>query len=105
MTSFVQPFVWQPIGPSYLLIIIVSMSLLAALGEFLVIRALEVGQAVFVSPLHYTLIIWASLYGYILFGQFPDGWTCAGSVVIIASGLYVLHRERRRAAIRSPHVQ
>ena len=105
MTSFVQPFVWQPIGPSYLLVIIVSMSLLAALGEFLVIRALEVGQAVFVSPLHYTLIIWASLYGYILFGQFPDGWTWAGSVVIIASGLYVLHRERRRAAIRSPHVQ
>ena len=40
MTSFVQPFVWQPIGPSYLLIIIISMSLLAALGEFLVIRAL-----------------------------------------------------------------
>ena len=105
LTSFVQPFIWQPVGSSHLFVIIVSMSLMAALGEFLVIRALEVGQAVFVSPLHYTLIIWASLYGYFLFGQFPDGWTWAGSIVIIASGLYVLHRERRRASIRSPHVQ
>ena len=61
MLSFVQPFVWQPLESSLLIAITISMSLLAALGEFLVIRALEVGQAVFVSPLHYTLIIWASL--------------------------------------------
>ena len=76
-----------------------SMSLMAALGEFLVIRALEVGQAVFVSPLHYTIIIWASLYGYLIFGQFPDIWTWTGSFVIMASGLYILHRERKRAAM------
>ena len=76
------------------------MSLMAALGEFLVIRALEIGQAIFVSPLHYTLIIWASLYGYFLFGQFPDAWTWGGSLVIIASGLYVLHRERRKSPVR-----
>ena len=105
MTSCLQPFVWQPIGTWHLVIIIISMSLMAALGEFLVIRALEIGQAVFVSPLHYTLIIWASLYGYFLFGQFPDGWTLVGSAVIIAAGLYALYRERRRAAVRSPHVQ
>jgi S-adenosylmethionine uptake transporter len=82
-----------------LIAILASMSLMAALGEFLVIRALEIGQAVFVSPLHYTIIIWASLYGYLLFGQFPDIWTWVGSFVIIASGLYIFHRERKRAAI------
>lgn len=100
MTSVVQPFVWQPIGSWHLILVIISMSLMAALGEFLVIRALEIGQAIFVSPLHYTLIIWASLYGYFLFGQFPDAWTWAGSLVIIASGLYVLHRERRKSPVR-----
>ena len=99
MLSVVQPFIWQPVGSTRLLLIMASMSLMAALGEFLVIRALEVGQAVFVSPLHYTIIIWASLYGYLIFGQFPDIWTWAGSFVIMASGLYVLHRERKRAAM------
>ena len=73
-----------------------AMSLLAALGEILVIRALEVGLAVFVSPLHYTIIIWASLYGFLLFGQFPDVWTWTGAAIITASGLYVMHRERVR---------
>ena len=99
MLSVVQPFIWQPVGSTRLLLIMASMSLMAALGEFLVIRALEVGQAVFVSPLHYTIIIWASLYGYLIFGQFPDIWTWTGSFVIMASGLYVLHRERKRAAM------
>ena len=97
MLSVVQPFIWQPVGSLKLIMIITSMSLMAALGEFLVIRALEVGQAVFVSPLHYTIIIWASLYGYVIFGQFPDMWTWAGSFVIMASGLYIFHRERKRA--------
>ncbi|MGB2158881.1 MAG: DMT family transporter, partial [Candidatus Puniceispirillaceae bacterium] len=97
MLSVAQPFIWQPIGSPRIILILVSMSVMSALGEFLVIRALEVGQAVFVSPLHYTLIIWASLYGYLLFGHFPDLWTWAGSFVIMVSGLYVLHRERKRA--------
>ncbi|MEK9935350.1 MAG: DMT family transporter, partial [Rhodobiaceae bacterium] len=100
MLSVVQPFIWQPVGSLKVIAIITSMSLMAALGEFLVIRALEIGQAVFVSPLHYTIIIWASLYGYLIFGQFPDIWTWAGSFVIMASGLYVFHRERKRAAMK-----
>ena len=98
MLSVVQPFIWQPISSLKLIAILASMSLMAALGEFQVIRALEIGQAVFVSPLHYTIIIWASLYGYLLFGQFPDIWTWVGSFVIMASGLYVFYRERKRAA-------
>jgi len=100
MMSIVQPFIWQPINSPKLIAILASMSLMAALGEFLVIKALEIGQAVFVSPLHYTIIIWASLYGYLLFGQFPDLWTWIGSFVIMASGLYVFHRERKRAALK-----
>ncbi|MGC6453563.1 MAG: DMT family transporter [Candidatus Puniceispirillaceae bacterium] len=97
LLTLTLPFVWVEIDPR-LLPVLLLMSLMAALGEFLVIRALEIGLAVFVSPLHYTIIIWASIYGYLLFGQFPDGWTWAGSAIIIASGLYVMHRERRAAA-------
>ena len=91
-----MPFVWMPIEPAHLFIVLAAMSLLSALGEVLVIRALEIGLAVFVSPLHYTIIIWASFYGFLLFGQFPDLWTWIGAAIITASGLYVMHRERVR---------
>ena len=88
-----MPFVWTPIEPAHLFLVLAAMSLLSALGEILVIRALEVGLAVFVSPLHYTIIIWASLYGFLLLGQFPNVWTWTGAAIITASGLYVIHRE------------
>lgn len=99
MLTLTLPFVWATIDQR-LVPVLVLMSVMAALGEYLVIRALEIGLAVVVSPLHYTLIIWASLYGFLLFGQFPDGWTWAGSAIIVASGLYVMHRERKVATRR-----
>ena len=98
LLSLALPFVWVPIETEMQIAILVLMSLMAALGELLVIKALEVGLAVVVSPLHYTIIIWASFYGYLLFGHLPDMWTLIGSSIIIASGLYVLHRERIRAS-------
>ena len=48
------------------------------------------------APFSYVQIIWAVPIGYIAFGDLPDGWTAIGTSVIVASGLYVLHRERVR---------
>ena len=96
LLSCTLPLVWTPVDSGHLILVMAVMSLMAALGEYLVIRALEIGLAVFVSPLHYTIIIWASLYGYFLFGQFPDGWTWTGAAIIVVSGLYMMHRERVR---------
>ena len=96
--SIFAPFVWEPIETKTQIIVLITMSIMAALGEFLVIKALEIGMAVVVSPLHYTLIIWGSFYGYVIFGQFPDLLTWVGASVIILSGLYILHRERIRSS-------
>ncbi len=96
------PWVWvTPSGPEFLLL--VGLAMLAGLAEVCVIRALELGLAVAVAPVHYTLIIWASLYGWLVFGQFPDGWTWAGTGIIMATGMYMLRREYlaiRRARYR-----
>ena len=64
------------------------------------IKALEVAQAVVVAPVQYTLIIWGTAYGYLVFNQFPDMWTWVGTAIIIASGLYTLQRDRK-ASLRS----
>ncbi|HXF88105.1 MAG TPA: DMT family transporter [Xanthobacteraceae bacterium] len=53
-----------------------------------------------VAPFRYTFLIWAGVAGFVSFNELPDAWAIVGAVLIVASGLYALHREtvRRRAA-------
>lgn len=92
--TFPMPFVWRwpETGTTYLLII--AMAALAAFGEVMVIRALEIAQASVVAPMHYSLIIWATFYGWAVFGQLPDFWTFVGTSIILATGIYLVNRER-----------
>ncbi len=70
------------------------LAALAAVAETLIIRALELTEAVVLAPLHYTLIIWGTGWGWLVFHQLPDLWTWVGAAIIVASGLYTLRRER-----------
>jgi drug/metabolite transporter (DMT)-like permease len=67
------------------------------LGQWLTVRALQMAPVATVAPLTYTVIIWATILGWFMFGALPDKWTLIGAAVIIASGLYVWWRERVRA--------
>jgi drug/metabolite transporter (DMT)-like permease len=57
-----------------------------------------------VVPMDYSSLIWATLYGYLLFGVLPGPWTWVGAPIIIASGLYIVWRERRRGLVRATPV-
>ena len=70
-----------------------AMAVLAACGEILVIRSLEIALAVTVAPLHYTILVWGSLYSYFVFGHIADFWVWFGAIIIIASGLFTVYRE------------
>jgi len=87
------PFVWQSLSTGLELGLLIGMAVLAAIAETLVIKALDVADAVVVAPVHYSLLIWATLYGFLVFGQFPDSWTWIGASIIVATGIYTLHRE------------
>lgn len=91
--SLVVPFVWSPpdaAGWS----LMVLMGLLAAVGHFLLIRAFELAPASLLAPLGYGEIVGATAVGYLLFGDFPDRITWIGVTVIVASGLFIVWRER-----------
>lgn len=88
------PFVWRTPEALHTVVLMLAIAPLAGLGEYLMIKALEHAQAVVVAPMHYTLIVWSTMYGFLVFGQFPDRWTWLGTGLIIASGLYTIHRER-----------
>ena len=47
--------------------------------------------------MHYSVMIWATLYGWLIFGQLPDRWTWTGSAIVVLTGLYLVNRERLAA--------
>ena len=48
------------------------------------------------TPFGYASLIWAVLFGFVVFRDLPDLWTVAGAALITMSGLYIFHRERTR---------
>lgn len=83
------------------MVLIIFLAATAGAGEVMIIRALELAQAVTVAPLQYTMIVWSTVLGWAIFAQLPDHWTLAGAAIIMASGLYTLHRERLAALAAS----
>jgi len=86
------PFVWITPDREQMLIL-AGIAILAGVAEVCVIKALEVAMAVVVAPIHYSMMIWGTFYGFVVFGQLPDKWTVIGAFIIIGTGLYTLRRE------------
>ena len=80
-------------------LLLFGMALVAAIAEVMVIKALEVAETASVAPIHYTLIIWGTFYGYFVFGQLPDQWTWIGTAIIVAAGLYTLNRGKAKSQV------
>lgn len=92
--SAIVPFYWQPLS-SFIITLMVVLSVLATLAQWLLIKALSIGEASLLAPIGYIALIFATLWGFLLFGDLPDHWTVAGAGVIVASGFYVWYRERQ----------
>jgi S-adenosylmethionine uptake transporter len=88
------PFIWQNPSSGLEIALLIAMAVVAAFAEILVIMALDAAQAVVVAPVQYSLLIWGTFYGFVVFGQLPDAWTWIGALIIVATGLYTLNRER-----------
>jgi drug/metabolite transporter (DMT)-like permease len=71
------------------------LGLLAGVGHWMLIRAFLMASASSLVPFTYLQMIWATLYGYFVFGQFPDGLSVVGMTVIVASGVALMLHERR----------
>ena len=88
------PFGWRLPGATDMALIAVTGLLLGA-AHYLVIEALRVSAAATVVPFKYSSLLWAVLLGAFVWGEFPGRQMLAGAALIVASGLYILHREMR----------
>ena len=89
------PFAWST--PTLLDWMLMAMSgTFIGVGHYFMIEAYRVAEAAVVAPFKYSGIIWAVMFGYFIWGDIPDAFIITGGVVVIASGLYILHRETLR---------
>ena len=77
------------------------LGVLAGFGHWLLIGAFLRAPASLLAPFTYLHMVWATVYGYLVFGQLPDGLSGLGMAVIVGSGCaLILHERRRFAAVR-----
>ncbi len=69
--------------------LVLALGLVAAVGHQLIVRALALVEAGVLAPFQYLELVSATLLGWLVFGNFPDGMTWVGTAVIVAAGLYV----------------
>ncbi|MGE0564292.1 MAG: DMT family transporter [Pseudolabrys sp.] len=90
----VIPFVWTPPESLFVTGLMIATGILGSVGHFMLISGHRLAPAALLSPFIYTQLIWVIALGYLVFGQVPTLWTLAGASIVIASGLYMLYRER-----------
>ena len=96
-----MPFVWvTPTWPDAGLLAV--LGLLGGIGAIMMAQAYRVATPSIVVPFEYTGMIWGVGLGFMLWGDVPDLWIWVGSAIVVASGLYILHRETRTKSPLSP---
>jgi len=95
MTPLV-PMVWTTPSEPLHIVIMLTFGAFGSLGHYLLIVAHRHTPASVLSPFMYCQLIWTTTLGFVIFGDVPNRWTIAGAAVVVASGLYLLQRERMR---------
>jgi drug/metabolite transporter (DMT)-like permease len=93
---------WQWVTPTPLsLAYLIGIGFVGGFAQMAMTHAFRLAPVAVVAPFDYTALVFATGFGYAIWGQIPDRYIWAGAAIVIASGLYILHREtvRRRHAI------
>ena len=90
------PFGWvTPSGFDFSLL--AFLGVVALLAHVCVNRSLKLADAATVTPFQYTLLVWAVVFGWLVFGDIPRPAMLTGAAIIVAAGLFIFFRERRLA--------
>lgn len=110
LMAILMPSVYKPVE----LVSLTAMAVvgfLAITGQFLIVAAYKRAPAAVIAPIQYSQILWATIYGWWFFNEFPDQWVGLGASIIIASGMFIVWRESRsnisdnQPVTRSPNMR
>ncbi len=89
-------FVWATPTDPLVIALMVAAGAIGSFGHYLLIAGHRLAPASVLTPFIYTELVWMIALGYLVFSDVPNRWTIAGSAIVVASGLYLLHREQVR---------
>lgn len=84
---------WRPVEPEHW-IWIGAVGLTGAIGQYFIVEAFRQAPASVVAPFDYTALIWGAALDWILWRALPNSRMMAGAAVVVATGLYLIYRER-----------
>lgn len=86
-----------------LLALLAASAVLVSLANIFIIRAFRGTEVSVVAPFRYAGVLWAITLGFLIWGHVPNALALSGTAILVASGLYIMHREAlRRRQARSP---
>jgi drug/metabolite transporter (DMT)-like permease len=91
----VVPFVWTTPTDPLVIALMVASGAMGSAGHYLLIAAHRLAPAAVLSPFIYTEIVLVIALGFLVFGDVPNRWTLTGGAIVVGSGLYIIHRERK----------
>ncbi|MCP4431708.1 MAG: DMT family transporter [Gammaproteobacteria bacterium] len=96
-----QFWIWQSID-SYTLSILAGVAFFGVIAQFCLTKAYAIASPSLIAPFEYTALIWSAIFGYLIWGDFPDIYASIGAGLIVASGLYIIHRETITNRMNTP---
>jgi drug/metabolite transporter (DMT)-like permease len=91
----VVPLVWTTPSDPLVIALMVVTGVIGSFGHYLLIAAHRLAPAAVLSPFIYSEIVLVTALGFLVFGDVPNRFTLTGAAIVVASGLYLLHRERK----------
>jgi drug/metabolite transporter (DMT)-like permease len=92
---------WRPVQAVHW-VVIGGMAVTGSLGQWAITEAFRLGEASIVAPFEYTALAWGIGLDWFLWQTSPASITLVGAAVIIASGIYLIRRERVHAEAEHP---
>ncbi len=99
--SAFMPFQWVT-PPAADALLLASVGLTGSIGAYLMFEAFRLTPVAVVAPFEFSALIWATLFGYLVWHEVPGPAVLWGAAVVVASNLYIVHREARRKVAAPP---
>lgn len=87
-----------PNGQDFAMLVLIGI--LGGLGQILLVQSYRYGDASLIAPFEYSTMIWAVAIGWFFFGDWPVMAVWIGATIVIASGIYVIMRERQLGLLK-----
>ena len=101
LSGLALPFGWRtPAGMDFWLLAL--LGLVGGFGMYFMTQAYRYAPAAVIAPFDYTALIWGTLFGWLVWHELPGAHVWLGAAIVIASGLYIVHRETRAGPRAAP---